>query len=153
MQQDCCNGFLLEFACAGAWLKRLACKLVGSYALLPLHWLHAKLPAAVLVRAACRFAEYRKDDPQSFMLHSNLQYFPQFMFNLRRSQFVQVFGVAPDETASHRLVLFKMPVLDALVSSLDRRCDQQLFPPGASCSATFAGSQQSKHCYCQVAIG
>jgi hypothetical protein len=37
-----------------------------------------------------RFAEYRKDDPASFMLHQNLSYFPQFMFNLRRSQFVQV---------------------------------------------------------------
>eukprot|EP00878_Enallax_costatus_P011529 GHUV01012035.1.p1 GENE.GHUV01012035.1~~GHUV01012035.1.p1 ORF type:complete len:713 (+),score=230.46 GHUV01012035.1:401-2539(+) len=67
-----------------------------------------------LIRLCQRFAEYRKDDAQSFILHSNLQYFPQFMFNLRRSQFVQVFGVAPDETASHRLVLFKMPVLDAL---------------------------------------
>lgn len=41
-----------------------------------------------------RFAEYRKDDPASFMLHQNLSYFPQFMFNLRRSQFVQVRGRA-----------------------------------------------------------
>lgn len=81
-----------------------------------------------IVVSICRFAEYRKDDPQSFMLHSNLQYFPQFMFNLRRSQFVQVFGVAPDETASHRLVLFKMPVLDALVSCVGG---------GSSCSSTL----------------
>jgi protein transport protein SEC23 len=50
------------------------------------------------------------------MLHSNLQYFPQFMFNLRRSQFVQVFGFGPDETAFFRLTLFKVPVLDAVVS-------------------------------------
>lgn len=71
-----------------------------------------------------RFAEYRKDDPQSFILHSNLQYFPQFMFNLRRSQFVQVFGVAPDETASHRMVLFKMPVLDALVGAAGHQGSQ-----------------------------
>jgi protein transport protein SEC23 len=66
----------------------------------------------------CRFAEYRKDDSASFMLHSNLQYFPQFMFNLRRSQFVQVFGFGPDETAFFRLTLFKVPVLDAVVSGL-----------------------------------
>lgn len=72
--------------------------------------LHTRLPT-------CRFAEYRKDDPASFMLHSNLQYFPQFMFNLRRSQFVQVFGFGPDETAFFRLLLFKVPVLDALVSA------------------------------------
>jgi len=37
-----------------------------------------------------RFAEYRKDDPASVMLHQNLSDVPQFMFNLRRSQFVQV---------------------------------------------------------------
>lgn len=41
-------------------------------------------------RPACRFAEYRKDDPASFLLHQNLSYFPQFMFNMRRSPFVQV---------------------------------------------------------------
>jgi hypothetical protein len=38
----------------------------------------------------CRFAEYRKDDPASFLLHQNLSYFPHFMFNMRRSPFVQV---------------------------------------------------------------
>ena len=40
----------------------------------------------------CRFGDYRKDDPQSFVLHENMSFFPQFMFNLRRSQFVQVQG-------------------------------------------------------------
>jgi hypothetical protein len=77
---------------------------------------HCPASAAAAAAAACRFAEYRKDDPASFMLHSNLQYFPQFMFNLRRSQFVQVFGFGPDETAFFRLTLFKVPVLDAVVS-------------------------------------
>eukprot|EP00775_Hariotina_reticulata_P005919 gene5919-6159_t len=67
-----------------------------------------------LIRLCQRFAEYRKDDPASFMLHQNLSYFPQFMFNLRRSQFVQVFGFGPDETAYFRLTLFKVPVLDAV---------------------------------------
>jgi hypothetical protein len=38
----------------------------------------------------CRFGEYRKDDPQSFTLQENMAFYPQFMFNLRRSQFVQV---------------------------------------------------------------
>lgn len=47
------------------------------------------LPACTLL-CACRFAEYRKDDPASFLLHQNLSYFPQFMFNMRRSPFVQV---------------------------------------------------------------
>ena len=37
----------------------------------------------------CRFGDYRKEDPQSFSLHENMSFYPQFMFNLRRSQFVQ----------------------------------------------------------------
>ncbi len=39
---------------------------------------------------ASRFGDYRKDDPTSFNLQPQLEYLPQFMFNLRRSQFVQV---------------------------------------------------------------
>ena len=39
---------------------------------------------------AARFGDYRKDDPTSFNLQPQLEYLPQFMFNLRRSQFVQV---------------------------------------------------------------
>lgn len=41
-------------------------------------------------RLAARFGDYRKDDPTSFNLQPQLEYLPQFMFNLRRSQFVQV---------------------------------------------------------------
>jgi len=43
-----------------------------------------------LIRLASRFGEYRKDEPSSFALSPSLSLFPQFMFNLRRSQFVQV---------------------------------------------------------------
>lgn len=67
-----------------------------------------------LIRLCQRFAEYRKDDPASFLLHQNLAFFPQFMFNMRRSPFVQVFGFGPDETAYFRLILFKVSVLDAV---------------------------------------
>lgn len=44
-------------------------------------------------RLAARFGDYRKDDPVSFNLQPQLEYLPQFMFNLRRSQFVQVIPV------------------------------------------------------------
>jgi hypothetical protein len=43
-----------------------------------------------LIRFCSKFGEYRKDDPSSFTLNSFFSFFPQFMFNLRRSQFVQV---------------------------------------------------------------
>ncbi len=38
----------------------------------------------------CRFGEYRPNEPSSFTLADNMAFYPQFMFNLRRSQFVQV---------------------------------------------------------------
>ena len=43
-----------------------------------------------LIRLCSKFGEYHKDDPASFTLNPCFSLFPQFMFNLRRSQFVQV---------------------------------------------------------------
>eukprot|EP00201_Polytomella_parva_P012344 CAMPEP_0175072354 /NCGR_PEP_ID=MMETSP0052_2-20121109/19855_1 /TAXON_ID=51329 ORGANISM="Polytomella parva, Strain SAG 63-3" /NCGR_SAMPLE_ID=MMETSP0052_2 /ASSEMBLY_ACC=CAM_ASM_000194 /LENGTH=701 /DNA_ID=CAMNT_0016339833 /DNA_START=323 /DNA_END=2424 /DNA_ORIENTATION=+ len=68
-----------------------------------------------LIRLAQRFGDYRRDDPTSFNLRPELSFFPQFMFNLRRSQFVQVFGNSPDETAYFRMLLMKVPTSDAMV--------------------------------------
>lgn len=59
----------------------------------------------MLIRLCSRFAEYRKDDPTSFRLEKNFTLYPQFMFHLRRSQFLQVFNNSPDETAFYRFVL------------------------------------------------
>ncbi|CAG8530283.1 11561_t:CDS:10 [Diversispora eburnea] len=46
----------------------------------------------MLIRLCQKFAEYRKDDPSSFRLAENFSIYPQFMFHLRRSQFLQVFN-------------------------------------------------------------
>ncbi|KVH90917.1 Sec23/Sec24 beta-sandwich [Cynara cardunculus var. scolymus] len=45
-----------------------------------------------LIRLCSKFGDYRKDDPTSFALNPSFSLFPQFMFNLRRSQFVQAFA-------------------------------------------------------------
>lgn len=58
----------------------------------------------MLIRLCQKFAEYRKDDPQSFALNENFRIYPQFMFHLRRSQFLQVFNNSPDESAFYRCV-------------------------------------------------
>lgn len=44
----------------------------------------------MLIRVAAKFGDYHKEDPQSFRLASNFSLYPQFMFHLRRSQFLQV---------------------------------------------------------------
>ncbi|KAI0240092.1 GTPase-activating protein S23 [Massospora cicadina] len=58
-----------------------------------------------LVRLCQKYAQYTKDDPNSFQLSPNFVHYPQFMFHLRRSQFLQVFNNSPDETAFYRHVL------------------------------------------------
>ena len=69
----------------------------------------------MLIRLCARFAEYRKDDPSSFRLEKNFTLYPQFMFHLRRSHFLQVFNSSPDETAFYRHVLNHEYVGDSLV--------------------------------------
>ena len=55
-----------------------------------------------LLRITTKFGEYEKDQPGSFRLNEAFCMFPQFMFHLRRSQFLQVFNNSPDETAFFR---------------------------------------------------
>ena len=55
-----------------------------------------------LIRLCQRFGQYAKDAPDTFKLPDNFTLYPQFMFHLRRSQLLQVFGHSPDETAYFR---------------------------------------------------
>ncbi|ORX90111.1 hypothetical protein K493DRAFT_231517 [Basidiobolus meristosporus CBS 931.73] len=59
----------------------------------------------MLIRLCQKFADFRKEDPSSFRLAPNFSIYPQFMFHLRRSQFLQIFNNSPDETAYYRHVL------------------------------------------------
>ncbi|KAF5192894.1 transport protein SEC23 [Thalictrum thalictroides] len=68
-----------------------------------------------LIRLCSRFGDYRKDEPTSFTLNPCFSIFPQFMFNLRRSQFVQVFNNSPDETAYFRMLLNREKVGSSVV--------------------------------------
>ncbi|CAA7405027.1 unnamed protein product [Spirodela intermedia] len=68
-----------------------------------------------LIRLCSRFGDYRKDDPSSFTLNPCFSIFPQFMFNLRRSQFVQVFNNSPDETAYFRILLNRENITNSVV--------------------------------------
>lgn len=55
-----------------------------------------------LIRLCSKFGEFIKDDPTSFRLSPAFSLYPQFMFYLRRSHFLQVFGDSPDETTFYR---------------------------------------------------
>ena len=59
----------------------------------------------MLIRLCQRCGDYQKEDPNSFGLNPLYAMYPQFLFHLRRSQFLQVFNNSPDETAFYRHVL------------------------------------------------
>jgi len=69
----------------------------------------------MLIRLVAKFADYRKDDASSFRLSSAFSIYPQFMFHLRRSQFLQVFGNSPDETTYYRLVIARETTTNSLI--------------------------------------
>lgn len=62
-----------------------------------------------------KFGEYNKEDPNSFRLPENFSLFPQFMYHLRRSQFLQVFNNSPDETSFYRHVLMREDLTQSLI--------------------------------------
>lgn len=68
-----------------------------------------------LVRFASKFGDYVQEDPSSFRLSSNFSLYPQFMYYLRRSQFIDVFNSTPDETAFFRLMLNHEGVVGSLI--------------------------------------
>jgi len=68
-----------------------------------------------LIRLCSKFAEYQPDDPASFRLSPEFSLFPQFLFHLRRSQFLQLFNSSPDEAAYYRYILTRECTSNSLV--------------------------------------
>ncbi|KAK6639030.1 Protein transport protein Sec23A [Polyplax serrata] len=69
----------------------------------------------MLIRLCQKFGEYSKDDPNSFRLSENFSLYPQFMYHLRRSHFLQVFNNSPDETSFYRHMLMKEDLTQSLI--------------------------------------
>lgn len=69
----------------------------------------------MLIRLVKKFGEYNKEDATSFRLSENFSLFPQFMFHLRRSPFLQVFNNSPDETSYYRHMLMCEDLTQSLI--------------------------------------
>merc|ERR1719187_2095288 len=69
----------------------------------------------MLIRLCQKFGEYNKDAPDSFRFPENFSLYPQFMFHLRRSQFLQVFNNSPDETTFYRGCLMREDLTQCLI--------------------------------------
>ncbi|KRW99808.1 Zinc finger, Sec23/Sec24-type [Pseudocohnilembus persalinus] len=68
-----------------------------------------------LIRLVSKFGDYKRDDPSSFRLCKEFSLYPQFMYHLRRSHFIQTFGSSPDEITFYRVTLNRENVTNCLV--------------------------------------
>jgi protein transport protein SEC23 len=69
----------------------------------------------VLIKLVAKFAQYKKDDTKSFKLSREFSLFPQFMFYLRRSPFLQTFNASPDESMYYNSLVMRENVNNSLV--------------------------------------
>jgi len=68
-----------------------------------------------LIRLCAKFADYQPDNPSSFHLPPEFSMYPQFMFHLRRSNFLSVFNSSPDEASRHRYDLIQQNTTNSLI--------------------------------------
>lgn len=68
-----------------------------------------------LVRICQKFGDFHPNSPESFRLKESFCMFPTFLFNLRRSQFIQVFNNSPDETTFYRHSLMREDCSNSLL--------------------------------------
>ena len=59
----------------------------------------------MLIKLTARFADYKKDDTTSFRLSREFSLFPQFVYYLRKSQFLNTFNASPDESEHYRALI------------------------------------------------
>ncbi|MGH0179820.1 UNVERIFIED_CONTAM: hypothetical protein FKN15_015401 [Acipenser sinensis] len=75
-----------------------------------LRWLDRQL-----IRLCQKFGDYHKDDPTSFRFSETFSLYPQFMFHLRRSPFLQVFNNSPDESSYYRHQFMRQDLTQSLI--------------------------------------
>lgn len=69
----------------------------------------------MLIRLVTKFAHYKKDDLQSFNMPKEFALYPQFIYHLRRSNFIQTVACSPDESAYYRAAICRENVTNSLV--------------------------------------
>lgn len=68
-----------------------------------------------LIRLCSKFGTYQKDNASSFRLTPEFSIYPQFMFHLRRSKFLQSFNSSPDEQAVYRHIITRESTSNSLI--------------------------------------
>jgi protein transport protein SEC23 len=60
------------------------------------------------------FCKYRTNDPSSIVIPFSINLLPQFLYHLRRSNFIQIFNSSPDESTFYRHCFFTEDCINSL---------------------------------------
>ena len=69
----------------------------------------------MLIRMVSKFASYKREDIQSFNMPKEFALYPQFIYHLRRSNFIQTVACSPDESAYYRAALVRENCTNTMV--------------------------------------
>ena len=69
----------------------------------------------LLIKVTKRFADFKAEDPSSFKLGREFSLFPQFIYYLRKSQFLNTFNASPDESEYYKSLMQRESVSNSLV--------------------------------------
>ena len=61
----------------------------------------------ILLKFCVKFANFHRNNRNSFRLHQQMRHFPQFMYHLRRNSLVNHFGCPPDQAIFKRSCLLR----------------------------------------------
>lgn len=69
----------------------------------------------ILLKFAVKFAHYSAMDKNSFKLPQPMKHFPQFMYHLRRSNFINPFGAPPDQSLYTKTCMLRESIPNCIV--------------------------------------
>lgn len=69
----------------------------------------------ILIDFLSVFAKYKTGDSKSIIIPMNVNLFPQFIYHLRRSNFIQIFNASPDETSFYRHCFLTEDCINTLI--------------------------------------
>ncbi len=69
----------------------------------------------ILLKFAVKFAFFSRNDKNSFRLPNTMKHFPQFIYHLRRSTFINPFGFPPDQAIYVKTCLLRESIPNCMV--------------------------------------
>lgn len=69
----------------------------------------------LLLKFSVRFSHFNRNDKNSFRLPQPMKHFPQFIYHLRRSAFINPFGSPPDQSIYVKTCMMRESIPNCMV--------------------------------------